>query len=314
MDKKLYLRGRIATPWYNFCELLAYALTYRPTPKSLIYEKRIKYGAEKKQYYNTYCRKDLVGTEKPLFVYVHGGGFISGITDMRNTYIQNFAKRGFFTASISYSYAPVKIYPTPLQGVCDAMDNILDKAKEKKYDPHNVVLCGESAGVYYIFMLAAIAADPTLADKIGVKFRHKDDIKIKAMVSHSGCYDLKKILDPAFPQSKYPDIKMMACSFVGKRYDDAVAFLNTPEGTLSYPHINASYPPTFFATGAKDHLRHESYDAMELYKQYDIPYAHYEGTGNLSAHAWTIVTVLKKGKECLEETFKFLEKYFPEIK
>ena len=53
---------------------------------------------------------------------------------------------------------------------------------------------------------------------------------------------------------------------------------------------------------------------IELYEKYGIPYAHYEGTGALAAHAWTIVTVLKKGKECLEETFKFLERYFPEIK
>ena len=78
MDKKLYIRGKAGTCWYNFTESLAYALTYKPTPEGIIYNKRIPYGAEKKQYYNTYCRKDLVSEKKPLFIYVHGPEGLTG--------------------------------------------------------------------------------------------------------------------------------------------------------------------------------------------------------------------------------------------
>ena len=248
--------------------------------------------------------------KKPLFIYIHGGGFISGITDMRNTYIKNFAERGFFTASIAYTYAPVKVYPAQLQEICDAIDMLFDSAEANNIDTDKILLCGESAGVYYIFMLAALAADRSLAEKLGVKFRHQNDFYVKVLISHSGCYNLKKILDPACPQSKYPDIKMMTCSFLGKQYSDAVEFLDSPAGELSYPHINPGFPPTIFATGAADKLRFESYDAMELYDKLGIPYAHYEGTGALAAHAWTIVTVLKKGKECLDKTMEFVLPYF----
>lgn len=310
MDKKVYWRGRIATPWYNFTELIAYALTYRRMPDSLVYEKRIRYGEEKQQYYNTYCRKDLVGENKPLMIYVHGGGFVSGITDMRNAYIRNFAQRGFFTASLSYTYAPKKVFPEPLQELCTAIDCLFDRAKEQKFDTNDLLLCGESAGGYFIFMLTALATDPSLAEKLGIRFRHLSEFSVKAMVSHSGCFNLKKLLDKKSPQSKFPDIKMMTCSFLGKRYRDAVDYLNTPEGELSYAHVTAQFPPTFFATGAADKLRFESYDAMEAYKANDIPYEHFEGTGPYAAHAWTIAPVFKQGKECLNKTMRFVESYF----
>ena len=99
-DRKVYWRGRIATLWYNTSELIAYMFTYRRTPKTMVYEKRVPYGEGKQQYYNAFCRKDLADKEKPLMVYIHGGGFISGITDMRNTYVKNFAERGKYYKSI----------------------------------------------------------------------------------------------------------------------------------------------------------------------------------------------------------------------
>ena len=130
MDRKMYLRGMAGQYWYNFTEGLAYALLYRPTPKELIYEKKVPYGKEKKQYINILHRKDLEREKKPLFIYIHGGGWISGITEMRNNYISSWAKEGFFTASISYTVAPQKQYPDPIQEIYDAIDFLFDN-KEK---------------------------------------------------------------------------------------------------------------------------------------------------------------------------------------
>ena len=310
-DRKVYWRGRIATLWYNTSELIAYMFTYRRTPKTMVYEKRVPYGEGKQQYYNAFCRKDLADKEKPLMVYIHGGGFISGITDMRNTYVKNFAERGFYAASVSYTYAPKKVFPEPLQEVCSAIDEVVDRAEERKINVKNVLLAAESAGVYFMFMLAALATEPGLADKLGIRFRHVHDIEIKGMISHSGCIDLKSLLDEEKPQSKFPDIRMMTCSFLGKTYEEAWEYLNSPDGENVSAKINEKFPPTFFATGANDWLRYESYDAMKTYDKYKIPYAKYEGTGAFAAHAWTIATVLKKGKECLNQTFAFFAPYFP---
>ena len=134
MKKSVYYRGKVGQYWYNFTECLAYALLWRTTPDELIYTKHEQYGDGKLQYINTYCRKDALDKKKPLFIYIHGGGWISGITDMRNTYIKNWAKLGFYTSSISYSYAPEKIFPSQLHEIFSAIDFILDKAEENNVD------------------------------------------------------------------------------------------------------------------------------------------------------------------------------------
>ncbi len=306
MDKKVYLRGKVGTYWYNFTESLAYALTYKPTPPGIIYNKRIPYGSEKAQYYNTYCRKDLTGEKKPLMIYIHGGGWVSGITDMRNTYIQNFAKLGFFTANISYTYAPDKAFPLAIGEICAAVDKIFDDAPRNNIDTGKILVAGESAGVYYIFFLAALAADKSLAQKLGIEFRHIDDFRISAMIAHCGCINLPKLLNPDCPQSKFPDMKMMVTSFLGMSRDKCIEFLKTEEGSLTYPHITGNFPPAFFTTACNDWLRYEGYDMMKEYESFGIPYDSYEGTGVLGFHAWTIVTKFKKGRDCLDKTLKFI--------
>ena len=313
MDKKVYFRGKLGCGWYNFTEFLAWLLTYERTPKGVTYDRHIPYGEEKRQYINIFSRDDLADVQKPLFIYVHGGGWISGITDMRNAYVHNFARAGYFTASLSYSYAPDKVFPSQIQEICTAVDKVLDIAEGKNVDTTKIVLSGESAGVYYIFMLAALVADHSLADRLGIEFKHINDFKISAMVAHSGAVKLDKLLDKNCPQSGFPDIKMMTCSFLGKPNAEAVKWLKTEEGKLSIPIVNADFPPTFFATGEKDRLRFESYDIIKEYEALNIPYDRFEGTGAMGAHAWTIVTKLKQGKECFDKTSAFLQKIGIEI-
>lgn len=311
MDKKVYLRGKAGTCWYNFTESLAYAATYRPAPKDVSYTKRLHYGSGSHQFINTYCRKDKENRLKPVFIYIHGGGWISGITDMRNAYIANFARLGFFTASIAYTYAPDAVYPAPLQEICNAIDFIWDMAEEKKLDMNNILMAGESAGGYYIMFMAALAADKTLAARLGLTFRHNEQFSINALICHCGCINLKKLLDPGCRQSEFPDMKMMVTSFLGMKYEDAVKFLETGEGYLSYPHISEGFPPCFFTTAEADWLRYEGWDMMEEYRKLGIPYDSYYGTGILRNHAWTIVTAVPKGKECLAKTLKFTLPFFP---
>ncbi len=309
MKKSVYYRGKTARYWYNFTESLAYALLYRPTPEELIYTKHEKYGEDKLQYINTYCRKDSLDKKKPLFIYVHGGGWISGLTDMRNTYIKNWAKLGFYTTSISYSYAPEKIFPAQLHEIFAAIDYIMDKAEENNVDCNNIVISGESAGGYYISFIAACADDPSLLDKLGINFRHRDTFKLKAMISHCGCYNLQQLTDPSKPQSKFPDVKMMISSFVGMTKKETAEFLKTENGAVYSPPITKGFPPVFITWCTQDKLRYEAFDVMKKFDELGIPYEQFKGDGIISQHAWTIVTVFKKGKLCFEKAAEFAAKY-----
>lgn len=306
---RLYLRGLIGQYWYNFTEALVYGLVYRPTPSDLIYNKKIKCGDGKLQYINTYSPKNTDEKKKPLLIYIHGGSWVSGITEMRNSYITNWAEKGFFTAAISYSYAPQKIFPVQLQETFTAIDFIIDHAEEYGIDTDRIVLAGESAGGYFISYVASVISDSSSLDELGIEFRHKNDIKIKALVSISGCYDLQRLSDKTKPQADFPDLKTMITSYLGKEYDEAVKLLNSSEGYLYSPKVNAGYPPSFLIWADKDKLRYESFDFAEELNQFNVPYELYKADGIIGMHAWPIVMLFRKSRICFEKTYDFVMKH-----
>ena len=312
MDKKIYTRGRIGTYWYNFTEGLAYAITGRPIPENVHYEKRVYYGDEKNQYMNMLCLEEKLKEKKPLFIYIHGGGWISGITDMRNTYIMNWVNKGFFACSVNYSYAPQKIFPAQLQEVYSAIDFIFENAERYNYDTDNIILAGESAGGYFISYLAACTGDASPLDKLGIAFKSRDKFKVKALVSHCSCFNLEHLSNPEKPQSKFPDMKMMLESFTGMNRDELFAYLQTEEGKLLNPQVNKDYPPCFLTWGTLDALRYDTMDFAKELRKYNIPYRMFKADGIAGNHAWTIVTMLKKGRICLQETFDFVLPYLPD--
>lgn len=312
MDKKIYYRGRIGTYWYNFTESLAYAITGRPIPENVHYEKKVHYGKEKNQYMNLLCLNENLNKKKPLFIYIHGGGWISGITEMRNAYIMNWVKKGFFACSINYTYAPQKIFPAQLQEIYSAIDFIFDNAEKYNYDTDNIVLAGESAGGYFITYLAATVGDSSPLDKLGITFKNRDKFKAKALVSHCSCFNLEHLSNPEKPQSEFPDMKMMLESFTGMNRDELHAYLKTEEGKLLNPQVNKDFPPYFLTWGTMDALRHDTKDFVNELRKFNIPYYMFRGDGSIGSHAWTIVTMLKKGRICLKETFDFVLPFLPD--
>lgn len=312
MDRKIYYRGLIAQPWYNFTEGLAYMITGRPIPENVFYEKKVHYGNEKSQFMNTLCLKEKKDKKKPVFIYIHGGGWISGITDMRNTYIVNWVNKGFQAFSINYTYAPQKFFPAQLREVYSAIDYIFDNAEKYNIDTDNIVLGGESAGGYFISYLAACVGDPTPLDKLSISFRNRDKFKVRALVSHSGCYNLEHLSNPEKPQSKFPDMKAMLEAFTGMKKDELHAYIKTPEGKLLNPQINSSFPPCFLIWSTNDYLRFDTKDFANELRRFNIPYRMFRGDGMVSPHAWTIVTMLKKGRQCLNETFDFVLPLLPD--
>lgn len=308
MNKKVYLRGKIGQYWYNFTELLVYALTARPCPKDLIYTKS-SYGEGSQHKIHTYCRKDLVSEKKPLFIYIHGGGWISGVTPMRNRYVSEWAKKGFYCASIGYSYAPQEVFPTQIKEIFKALDQILYGAEKYNFDPENVVIAGESAGGYYISYVASCLNDKSILDALGIEFKNIDKIKIKALVSLSGCFDLQRITDVHKEQSEYPDIKMMASTFVGKPFAETVEFLRSEEAEYYSPKFTEDFPPTFAVWAVKDKLRYETFDLQEDLEVLGVPCKTYKADGAISNHAWSIMPIFKKSKECLEEAYDFVSNY-----
>ena len=309
MDKKLYMRGLVAQKWYNFTEGLVYALTVRPTPENLIYERKIKYGDEKLQYINTYCKKGTENQKKPLLIYIHGGSWLSGITEMRNRYIALWAEKGYFTASVSYCYAPQKVFPFAIQDCFSAIDFIVDNAEKWNLDLENVILAGESAGGYFISHVASAMSDFTLYEKNELTFQSRNNFKVRAMVSLSGCFSLERLSDETKEQSKFPDLATMFKSFFGMKIEDFKNWLKTEEGKLASPVVTKNFPPVFMAWATRDKLRFEAFDMANDLREFNIPYRLFKIDDISAQHAWSIVPLFQKSRECFEDAYTFCEKY-----
>lgn len=308
MDKKLYVRGKLGQYWYNFTELLVYALTVRPCPENLEYKIQ-SYDDGKQNKIYTYCRKDLKKEKKPLFIYIHGGGWVSGITTMRNRYIANWAQKGFFTASIGYTWAPDKVYPAQLFEVFKAIDQILDSAEENNFDPQNIVIAGESAGGYYISYVANCFNDKSVLDGLDIDFKHFGRAKIKALVSICGCYDLQRLTNPDKEQSEFPDMKMMVPTFIGKNLEDTRAYLKTDDAKYCSPKFSDKFPPTYAVWSTNDKLRFETFDLCAELDILGVPNKQFKADGIIGNHAWAIMPIFKKSRICFEDAYEFVKKY-----
>ena len=312
MNKKMYLRGLAGQIFYNTTETLALALTYRPVPKAIEYIKNVRYGKDKNNYMFNYCLKEKKTEKKPLFIYIHGGGWISGLMTMRNPYICNWVQKGFFASSLNYTYAPQAVFPTQLKELFTALDYIIDRADEYNIDPTNTVIAGESAGGYFITYITSCLNNPEILEKLGIEFRNIDKIKVNAVVSHCGCYDIKSMVSPNKKQSKFPDIKMMCATFMGMPVKKILEYADTEDGKLISPDFTDKFPPTYFTWCTHDYLRYEAFDLEEKFKKLGVPYRMFKGDGIIGNHAWTIVTMFKKARICLKDTFDFVLPYLPD--
>ena len=309
MDKKLYIRSLAAQGWYNFTEGLVYALTVRPTPENLIYERKLHYGKDNMQYINTYCKKGTENQKKPVFIYIHGGGWLSGITEMRNRYAALWAEKGYFTTCVSYGYAPQHIFPDPIQDCFSAIDFIAENADKWNLDLDNVILAGESAGGYFISHVASAVCDFSLYEKHGLEFESRNKIKLKALVGLSGGYNFARFIDETKGQSTFPDIKIMCKSFFGMEIPELKKWLQSEESELASPKIFENYPPMYMAWATRDRLKFETFDMAKDLSEFHIPYRLFKVDDISAQHAWTTMPIFKKSRECFDDAFAFCEKY-----
>lgn len=97
--------------------------------------------------------------KRPVFFYIHGGGWIAGSKEARRNYCGKFADSGYFVANIEYDLAPEAKFPTAIGQCIRAVDFVLDHAEKYHLDTGRIAVGGESAGVYYAAFVSAISKD-----------------------------------------------------------------------------------------------------------------------------------------------------------
>ncbi|WP_178668834.1 alpha/beta hydrolase [uncultured Eubacterium sp.] len=305
MDKKIYEKAMKCQKSWNRSQRLITMLTKKPIPKSIEYMKAVPYSDGEREVMNIFCQKDAK-KKRPLFIYVHGGGWLSGEIDMRNSYVCEFAKLGFFAVSVDYTLSPQAVYPTQIQQCFKAVDYLYDNAEKYNIDTDNVLIAGESAGVHYIMHMVACCKDKSLYDKIGIDFNHKNEFDIKAVISHSGAVSIDNFCNQQKPQSKIPNIDISMQGYLGKNEKELDEWLKTDEARYATPKITEAFPPMFFAWAKNDGYRFDTFDMINDAEKHNVKFTQFEGKGILSNHAFSIMMCFKGSKKCLDETLDFI--------
>lgn len=83
---------------------------------------------------------------RPLLVYIHGGGWVSGDKELKATDLRPFLDRGISCASINYRLSSEAPLPAPVHDAARAIQFLRTKATEWNIDPNRIALTGGSAG------------------------------------------------------------------------------------------------------------------------------------------------------------------------
>ncbi|WP_230203592.1 alpha/beta hydrolase [Bacillus massiliigorillae] len=83
----------------------------------------------------------------PIFIYLHGGGWVMGDLDTVDSPCRNIANLAkCIVVSVDYRLAPENKFPIPLEDCYEAATWVADYAREWNGDPTRIAIGGDSAG------------------------------------------------------------------------------------------------------------------------------------------------------------------------
>ncbi|MFI3229019.1 MAG: alpha/beta hydrolase [Bacillota bacterium] len=102
-----------------------------------------------------YYKGDL-SVKRPVFINIHGGGFVSGDKGKRKYTSEELARRGYFVYVPNYRLAVTDPFPAVIEDIIASI-NYLHEIKDRfNLDLDRVVLSGDSAGAYLVSMVYAM--------------------------------------------------------------------------------------------------------------------------------------------------------------
>lgn len=295
-----YLKGILVGKFLDAVEYAIIPILHRNT-KDVKIMKNLKYGDGPREELDVLYKDD--GEKKPLMIYVHGGGFISGVRKMRTYLCADYARAGYVVFNVDYELAPKKKFPFQLNQLFKAIEYARENADKYNVDLRKIVIAGESAGAYFASYLCAIIKDKKLYDKLGIDFKYKEEMDVSATILLNGCYSAKNMRN-----IKFANMSTFIESFFGISKKD---MLKMSEAELSrfsvLDQIGDNFPLTVVGRSKADGLDPESVSLMEKLNEKNIKYVEFMAGGINSPHGWCLATFTKEGKRCLDITLEAIK-------
>lgn len=202
-----------------------------------------------------YKPKTETNNLRPVYVYMHGGGWCSNDADTNSNMHHQMADEGYIGFSINYRLCNPSNYDNPtwdkaIYDCAEAMNWIKDHAKEYGGDSERIILAGESAGGNLVLHYSGMVSENKLDAPIP-----------QAVLAMYPVVDLQWTADNAhyMTVNTFPGI----CeAYIGGKLDE---YPDRVKAVSPLTYMNDNLPPTLILHGKKDTL--VSVEGSELYKK-----------------------------------------------
>ena len=198
----------------------------------------------------------------PLFVNIHGGGFVMGHAEMDDPYMMNVAnKANVKIINIDYSLSPDEVFPKALDECIGVIKYAKEHAEEFGIDPDKIAIGGHSSGANF-------------STAICLKDAETKELGIKGLILDYPPLDI--FTDPYLkPQPKGSLSNKMGRIF-NVCYCDSKEERKNPLISPVFATIDQvqSFPPTLILTAGRDSLCKEAEDFRDKLLQAGITVTH----------------------------------------
>jgi acetyl esterase/lipase len=159
----------------------------KKTPEDILFEKDVVYGkgAGEDLKLNIARPKGQEG-RLPCIVFIHGGGWAAGNKDGHNPQIQEYARKGWVSATVGYRFAPKHRFPAQVEDVKCAVRFLRANAEQYGIEKNRIGAVGFSAGAHLSMMLGTMEKDDGLEGEGGSP---EESSKVNCVVAWFGPTD-----------------------------------------------------------------------------------------------------------------------------
>lgn len=195
--------------------------------------------------------KDAAAKKRPLVVFIHGGGWLSGRKEDGINVAKLIASSGdYVAATINYRLSQEAAWPAQIHDCKAAIRFLRGKAGEYGIDPDHIGVMGLSAGGQLVSLLGTSSGEPTLEGSLG-KFE-KVSSRVQCVVNFFGPTDFLTFFGKETSAQRLREADMIA-KLLGPKKPDA-EIRESARQASAVTWITKDDAPFFTAHGTADTL------------------------------------------------------------
>lgn len=272
--------------------------------KDLVFDESI--GSDGKM--DAYFDKSMAGKDGkyPVFINVHGGGFVRGEKHFRSGVANRIASMGYFVLNINYRLAPKFIFPAATVDTLHAIDSLEELSKAYPIDLNKIVVSGDSSGAFYAAHAVIAMYNKDLREELDLpEMQHVK--KVRALLTFCAPFNLLTCLENTVPFHVTEDVGNCLFGDIFTPEDMTNFKYLKQSNCLNY--INSDMPEFFIVAADKDSFcGRQLEDVIAKLDEFGVPYGYYRANQKGDGHCTHLLPWKGGTDACYSAVKVFLDK------